>query len=281
LNRKNNPYTIMKTAITLSLLPTSPKRPFVLGPEPRQAFRIAAELGFDAIEVFPPTLEAFDAVNWQSLVDEFGIGISTVGTGGGAVSQGLTLTDADANIRVKARDYVSEIVARAADLGANAIIGSMQGRAGNRNLAQVLRILVDELHVLARSASDRGRTLLFEPLNRYESDLACTLDDAAELVDQTDANNLELLADLFHMNIEETGLAETLAGHLDRIGHVHFVDSNRRSAGLGHSDLKAVWKALVDGGYRGYLAVEAFPLPDQESAARQAAKAFRQLAESE
>ena len=47
---------------------------------------------------------------------------------------------------------------------------------------------------------------------------------------------MKLLADLFHMNIEEANLAEAIRAAGSHIGHVHFADSNRRAAGMGHTD---------------------------------------------
>jgi sugar phosphate isomerase/epimerase len=61
------------------------------------------------------------------------------------------------------------------------------------------------------------------------------------------------------------------------IGHVHFADSNRRAAGLGHTDFTAVVAALREAGYQGYLSAEVFPLPDSTAAARQTIETFRRL----
>ena len=90
--------------------------------------------------------------------------------------------------------------------------------------------------------------------------------------------NLMLLADLYQMNIEEADLAgaiRTAAGH---IGHVHFADSNRRAAGMGHTDFGAVVAALREVGFDGYLSAEVFPLPDSVTAARQTVESFRRFA---
>jgi sugar phosphate isomerase/epimerase len=60
------------------------------------------------------------------------------------------------------------------------------------------------------------------------------------------------------------------------VGHVHLADSNRRPAGKGHTDFAAIAAALRDIEYRGYLAAEALPYPDPDSAARQTIEAYRQ-----
>ena len=80
---------------------------------------------------------------------------------------------------------------------------------------------------------------------------------------------MKLLADLFHMNIEEANLADALRAAGPHIGHVHFADSNRRAAGMGHTDFAPVVAALREIGYAGYLSAEVLPLPDRDAAAKQ------------
>ena len=62
------------------------------------------------------------------------------------------------------------------------------------------------------------------------------------------------------------------------VGHVHFADSNRRAAGLGHTDFAPIMAALVEIGYTGYLSAEVLPLPDTDTAARQTIDSFRKYA---
>ena len=77
------------------------------------------------------------------------------------------------------------------------------------------------------------------------------------------------------MNIEEVNLAEAIRAAAGRIGHVHFVDSNRRAAGMGHMDFAPIAAALRDINYDGYASAEAFALPDSNTAAKQTINAFR------
>ena len=84
-----------------------------------------------------------------------------------------------------------------------------------------------------------------------------------------------LLADLFHMNIEEKDPAGALVAAGRRIGHVHFVDSNRRPAGFGHIDFAPIATALKAIGYTGYASAEALPYPDSDQAAKLTIEAYR------
>jgi len=86
---------------------------------------------------------------------------------------------------------------------------------------------------------------------------------------------VQILADLFHMNIEEADLAAALRVGRGWIGHVHFADSNRQAIGSGHTRLEPIIAALREIGYEGYLSAEIFPLPDALAAARQTIQSFR------
>ena len=77
------------------------------------------------------------------------------------------------------------------------------------------------------------------------------------------------------MNIEEVDIAKALTKAGSRVGHVHFVDSNRRAAGMGHMDHAPISEAIKSIGFKGYLSAEAFALPDSDEAARQTVNSFR------
>jgi sugar phosphate isomerase/epimerase len=105
--------------------------------------------------------------------------------------------------------------------------------------------------------------------------MANTVEAGLRLIERLSTHNVVLLADLFHMNIEEANLPDAIRRGGRHIGHVHFVDSNRRPAGLGHLDFAPIAAALVEIGYGGYASAEAFAYPDSDSAARQTIAAFR------
>jgi len=266
---------MFQPSITISLLSAGTTAPFVLGPNLEASLAAAADYGFPACELFPPDLEAIDVPRLGQLLDRYGIRLSTIGTGGGWVSRRWSLLDPDPEIQQQAMDYIAGVIDRAADLGAAAIIGSMQGRHGQREVGPCLEQLRGRLNELAQRAQQRGQPLFYEPLNRYETDLLCSVVNTAEFLRQGGHPNLKILADLFHMNIEEENSAAALRHVGDRLGHVHFVDSNRRAPGMGQTDFGPIFQVLQEIGYTGYLAIEAFPLPDPETAARQALATFR------
>lgn len=268
----------MRSCVTISLVEQARGGPFVFWHDLAGSFAKAAELGFDAVEVFAPSAEAIDVAELRTLSEQYGLPIAALGTGGGAVIHGWTFTDEDPEVRAQARDFVAGIIARAGEFGACAIIGSMQGRwGGDIDRATARGWLGEALQDLGGVARAAGAQLIFEPLNRYESNMSNTLADGIELLETAGATDVRLLADLFHMNIEETDLPGAIRAAGSWIGHVHFADSNRSAAGMGHTDFPPIIEALRAVGYSGYLSAEVFPKPDSEAAASQTITAFREF----
>ncbi|HEV8061770.1 MAG TPA: sugar phosphate isomerase/epimerase family protein [Gemmataceae bacterium] len=267
---------MIRSSVTVSLTPEVRGGPFVFWDDLPAACRKARDLGFDAIEIFPPSPDALNAANVRKLLDEHGLALAAVGTGAGWVKHHLHLCLPEAEKRAQARSFIRSIIDAAGSLGAPAIIGSMQGRWGEGlEQASAFGHLADALNDLGEHSSKYGVPLLFEPLNRYETNMVVTVEAGLALLNRLVTKNIRLLTDLFHMNIEEADLTAALHLAGSRIGHIHFVDSNRRPAGLGHIDYQPIAKALNDIGYAGYLSAEALAYPDSDAAARQTIATFR------
>jgi sugar phosphate isomerase/epimerase len=268
---------VIRTAVTISLVPEARRGPFVFHGDLPGSIAKAAELGFDAVEIFPPTADALDIADVQMRTADAGLAVAAIGTGAGFVVHKLTLIDADAAARQRAIDFVRRIIDVAADLAAPAIIGSMQGRHDQGRRDTALNILADSLETLAAHAKERSTHLLYEPLNRYETNVFNRQGDAADWLRARKLGNVKLLCDLFHMNIEEINVAESLRHVGDLLGHVHFVDSNRLAPGMGHTNFAPIVDALGELSYTGHVSAECFPDPDSETAARAASAAYKRL----
>ncbi|MGI9108736.1 MAG: TIM barrel protein [Opitutales bacterium] len=267
---------MIKTAVTVSLVAQAKGGPFVYWDGLDAAAASAARHGFDALEVFAPSAASVDRPALHALLKRHGLAAAAFGTGGGWLVHQWHLTHADPAIRAQAREFIRAVIDLGGDFGAPAIIGSMQGKAeGAVSRDQALAWLAEALADLGDHAAKRGVPLLYEPLNRYETNLLNRQLDAAKFLEAHGLANVQLLCDLFHMNIEETSNAETLRACGRHVGHVHFADSNRRAIGFGHTAVAPVVAALRDLGYAGYLSAEILPLPDSEAAAAQTIQAIR------
>ena len=152
----------------------------------------------------------------------------------------------------------------------------MQGRWGEGlTREKALGWLGEALAELGDHAAKYNVPLIYEPLNRYETNLINTLAQGVEFITGFGLTNVKLLADLFHMNIEEADLPAAIRAAGKHIGHVHFADSNRSAVGGGHTVIPPIIDALREVGYTGYLSAEVFPLPGSVASAEATMTAYR------
>lgn len=118
------------------------------------------------------------------------------------------------------------------------------------------RLLVEALAELGEHAVSVGAQLFLEPLNRYEDYLVNTLADAVSIVDEVGSPGVAVIADTYHMSIEEADCAASIMAAGDHIRHVQLGDSNRLEPGAGHYDWPATLAALDRIDFTGWLAME-------------------------
>ncbi len=117
-------------------------------------------------------------------------------------------------------------------------------------------VLLEALHTLGEHAQREGVRLYLEPLNRYEDHMVNRLDDAMSLIEELASPGVGIVADFFHMNIEETDISLSLRRAAPYLGHIQVSDSNRLEPGAGHLDWAPALATLADIGYTGYFALE-------------------------
>ena len=268
---------MLKVALTATPSP-APGAPILLRGDIAEAFRQAAEFGCQGVELHLRRADDVDVQVVKRLAADYALGIPTLGTGMAALQDGLTFSDPDAAVRARAVERVRGHVELAAEVGSAVTIGSVSGRLG-RGAEEERRsrraLALGCLAEVCRLAEPLGVTVLLEPLNRYECDYINTLADGMGVAAEVGAPNLKLLADTFHMNIEEVDLGASLRAAASRLGHVHLADSNRQAPGYGHLDFAAILDTLVGIGYQGYLAMEVFPTPDARRAIQDGVAAIR------
>lgn len=118
--------------------------------------------------------------------------------------------------------------------------------------------VVEILGEVAVEANKRGVTLGLEVVNRYEGYLYNSLADARATIKTIGADNLQLHADTYHMNIEEEGFYKPLVECADVLGYIHMSESHRGLLGTGTVNWDEVFRGLADGHYQGPLVLESF-----------------------
>jgi sugar phosphate isomerase/epimerase len=123
------------------------------------------------------------------------------------------------------------------------------------------RSLITQMSALTLKAavaqtSNTGAAIFLEPLNRYEAAYLRTVSQAAELCRAVNEPRVKIVADTFHMNIEEADIAISLVSEAEYIGHVHLADSNRLLPGHGHISFVEPFRTLREIDFDGWLTLE-------------------------
>ena len=117
-------------------------------------------------------------------------------------------------------------------------------------------ILLEGLQELGEHAAKHNVQIFLEPLNRYEDHMLNTLEQGIALCKKVGLESVKLMADLYHMNIEEKNSSQALIEAKDYLAHVHLADSNRLEPGQGQTDFTKIRKTLEQITYGGFLALE-------------------------
>jgi sugar phosphate isomerase/epimerase len=237
-----------------------------------------ASWGYDGVELAIRDPKLVDGDELARVVSAHGLAVPAIGTGQAWGEEELSFTSDDPAVRAAAIERIKSHVPLAAHLDAIIILGLIRGiTPGGQTHEQSMAYLVEALQECAGVATETGVRFALEPLNRYETDLIHTVADGLALVERVGAENLGLLLDTFHMNIEEPVIEDSIRACGDRIFHFHVADSNRWYPGAGHLDFESILKALFATGYQGYISGEFMPLPDADTSAERSIAYLRKL----
>jgi len=233
----------------------------------RELFKMTANMGYDGIELHISDPRKADLSYLKELALSHGLEVPAIGTGLTYTLHGISFLSS-AGVRKRAVDRLREYINIAKDLEAVVIIGLIRGRLARGRFTpyEGWKMIRDCLIHGAPLAEEYGVTLAIEPINRYETDLINTLADALRMASDVDSETVKIMADTFHMNIEEASITDSLRQSGEKLAHFHVADSNRLSPGKGHLDFSSIISELKGIGYEGYLSAEILPQPSVEQA---------------
>ena len=120
-----------------------------------------------------------------------------------------------------------------------------------------------------------------EPANRYELNIFNRIDEVDSFLKRfrsnLDTKRIGVLADTFHMNIEESKITGTFRKYSNLIRHIHFADSNRCAPGYGHINFKSILRVLNSTNYKDFVSFEMLPKPSPDMAALIALKRIKKI----
>ena len=224
-----------------------------------ERIRRAGDAGGDAVAVWGWRAKDLDAV--QAAADDADVEI--VGcTAGGELTDPEVADDAVETIR--------ESIETASELGVPTLIATTGPDQDGLDRDTQHENVVDVLSRVAPDAEEAGVTLALEPLNTavdHPGYYLTTSDEGFAIVDEVGSPNVKLLYDVYHQQITEGNVIDTITENVEQIGHVHVADvPGRHEPGTGELNYANVFDAIDDAGYDGYVGCEFSPTGDPDEA---------------
>lgn len=246
---------------------------------PAMAARLA-RLGFDGMEIPLEGAGDLDPQRTAAVLAEHGLRAWVVG----AMAPGRDLVATTPDVVAGTQEYLRSCVDLAVAVGSPAVCGPFYARTGRvfgldaEQRQAAYREWHDALAPVAGYAAERGVTIGIEPLNRYETSLINTVDQALTGLGPLLGRGAGLALDSYHLNIEERDSATAIRAAGEHLVHLQVCGNDRGTPGGDQTDWTGIRDALTEIGYRGAVTIESFT-PDNAAIAV-AASIWRPLADS-
>jgi D-psicose/D-tagatose/L-ribulose 3-epimerase len=219
-------------------------------PLPEIAARLAS-MGYNGIELMGD-LTRYHAQDVNTALSEHGLSVLSL------TPENVDLAHPEEAVRQQALDYYYRLLDLASAVG-NPIVcchGAVGRIRAVTRYDEERRLFVESVRQVAERAQGAGLRIALEVLNRYESHLLNTALEAQHFVHDVGLENVGILMDAYHMNIEEADLRSAILAARERLFLFHAADSNRQAVGRGHTDFRGILHTLHDIGYDGCIVVE-------------------------
>ncbi|MBU9724672.1 D-psicose 3-epimerase [Diplocloster modestus] len=222
----------------------------------------ARKIGFDILEFqAQPLLEMTKEHmrDIRKMADDEGIEL-TYSLG---LDPNYDVSSADEQIRKSGIDYLKRIVECVGFMDGRIISGVSYAGWGSpdyivNDKTSIVELSLDSMRQIVKTAEDYGVIYCVEAVNRFEGCVINTAEEALDYVSKIDSENIAILLDTYHMNIEEDCIGDAIRSVGNRLGSFHTGDNNRRCPGRGHINFDEVFQALSDIGYKGRIVSEPF-----------------------
>jgi D-psicose/D-tagatose/L-ribulose 3-epimerase len=217
-----------------------------------------AELGFSHVGLPPLDPRATDAPAIAALFRQRSLAPITMFGGHTPTTQ---VSSADATERRAATDAMKDVVDFAVAIGSAQLNGVQYGVFGHptsQTTPDEFTRAAREVGAVADYAHERGITMTFEVMNRYETSVVNTAAQAMAFVEASESEHVRIHLDSYHMAIEEADMFAALDLALPKLGYLELGQSGRGFLSTGVVDVAAVVAHAVAAGYTGIIGVEAF-----------------------
>lgn len=157
-------------------------------------------------------------------------------------------------------------------LGCKTLIVTVGQEIPGVSRAEQHRSIADGIKTVVSLVEDEGVTLVIEPLNvlvNHKGYFLATTAEGIGLVDEIGSPNVKLLYDIYHQQITEGNLIDTIRANVSKIGHFHMADvPGRHEPGTGEINYEQVFRAISETSYAGHIGLELWPIkPEKEALA--------------
>jgi D-psicose/D-tagatose/L-ribulose 3-epimerase len=215
-------------------------------------------LGLDFIEIPLMCLEDFDSKAVKERLESVGLSVCT----STVLLNDTDITSDDADIRKKGVKYLKNCIKATYEVGAENFSGVIYSQfikqINNRPEQKDWNYSAECLREVALFAKEHGVNIGLEPVNRYETYLVNTCEQALKLKNMIGEDNVKIHLDTYHMNIEEKSFYDAFKLADKELMHIHLCENDRGIPGTGHVDWDGIFKALKEMDYKGYAALESF-----------------------
>lgn len=249
-----------------------------------QSFDLAykiKEMGYDILEIAVEDKDLIDWTRLKEIVKETGLKVTI----SGAFGVERDISSDNPAFRKLGLDYITDCVKIAQDMGSPVFTGPVYSAVGKTRMVseeqkkQERAWCIENLIAAGKIAADCGVIIGVEPLNRFETDMVNTADQALSIVKEVSSPAIKISLDTFHGNIEEKSIPDTIRKiGKDLLCHVQGNESDRGTPGTGNLDWVGIKTALAEINYDGAIVLETFGAPSKELA--RAACIWRPLANS-
>lgn len=227
-----------------------------------------AQMGFDVVEIAVEDPTLIDIKKVRSALDKYGLDVTICG----AFGDSRDLTNKSMEVQKNGLSYIEDCLDICQELGVSFFAGPMYSAVGKaRMLPPEQRkaewdLAVKNLRLVCEMAETRGLQIALEPLNRFESDLVNTTEDALRMVKDIDHPAAKVMIDSFHMSIEERDVESAIKAAGDKLIHVQVSENYRGAPGSGQTPWDAYKRGLEAIGYQGVVSIESFTTKNVELA---------------
>lgn len=254
----------------------APESAFVVWRGFKNSMDKARRFGYQGVELALGCAQDVDTGALDRELAAHDLRVSCISTGLTFARMGLYMTHPDPVKRAEIVRVFRDLVLLAERHGGLINVGRARGFvSADQTRGEAEALFLGCMGEILPFAAQHGVTVLIEPINRYESNFLNNVDEACALLARLPFENVGVMADVFHMNIEDDRIGASLRRNAKRVKYVHIADSNRRAPGQGHTDFDEILDALTESGYDGWLSAEVLPGADADGTALRTARYMR------